>query len=87
MVLTIHVSPETEERLQRAASRQGMDPAEFARRLIEDHLPEDTKPLYEMLSPEELSKAFLEWANSHDPSLPVPPPEALERDSLYEGRP
>ncbi len=37
-------------------------------------------------SREEWLTAFDSWVGAHDPSLPVLPPEALRRESLYEER-
>jgi len=39
-MLTIDLEPEVEERLERLACSQGVDPTQYARRLIEEHLPE-----------------------------------------------
>jgi hypothetical protein len=39
MTLTIELTPEEEARLQAAARGRGVDPAEFARRLLADNLP------------------------------------------------
>lgn len=39
MTLTIQLEPEVEERLRDAAGAQGVEPTEYARRLIEEHLP------------------------------------------------
>ncbi len=40
MTLIIDLTPEEEARLQAAARRQGIDPAECARRLLQQNLPE-----------------------------------------------
>ncbi len=39
MTLTIEFSPETEARLRHEAERIGVDTTEYARQLIESHLP------------------------------------------------
>jgi predicted DNA-binding protein len=40
MTLTIELPPELTARLQQAAKQQGVEPTEYARRLIEIHLPD-----------------------------------------------
>ena len=39
MTLMIDLAPEVEDRLQHEATRHGLDPAEYARHLIEEGLP------------------------------------------------
>jgi hypothetical protein len=41
MTLMIALKPETEKRLREEASRVGVEPGEFARRLLEEHLPQE----------------------------------------------
>jgi hypothetical protein len=40
MTLTIELTPEQENRLQAAAERRGLEPAEYAQRLLAENLPE-----------------------------------------------
>jgi hypothetical protein len=39
MALTIELTPEQEAQLAAAAKKEGLDPAEFARKLVTEHLP------------------------------------------------
>ena len=39
MALIIHLTPSEEARLEAAARRQGLDPAEFAQKLVTERLP------------------------------------------------
>jgi hypothetical protein len=90
MPLMIELSPEAELRLRKAAAAEGADPEEFARRLIEQNLPtvdETQQSLWRTLSPEDWKKAAREFVESHDPSIPPLPDEAVARESIYEGRP
>jgi hypothetical protein len=54
MTLTINIPGELEARLKGEAARQGIGPAEFARRLIEQHLappaPHDDDATLELLA-------------------------------------
>ena len=43
-------------------------------------------PLYETATPAELAQAFLDWAESHDRSIPPLPLSAVSRESIYEDR-
>ena len=87
MSLTIQLPPELEVRLRREAERHGMEPGEYAARLLRDRLPAtEPKPsLWNTLPPEEWARQFREWAESHR-ELPVLPPEAMERESFYGER-
>ena len=48
--------------------------------------PTATRPFYESATPEEWSKAFLEWANSLDYDSPGLTLEDVSRESIYEDR-
>ena len=52
--MTIRLPPEVESRLQRHASRMGLDAAEYAGRLIVEHLPPQD-------SQGSLAELFAEW--------------------------
>jgi hypothetical protein len=43
-------------------------------------------PLCETLSPEEWKKVFHAWVESHDRTTPIPSPESLRREGIYEDR-
>jgi hypothetical protein len=90
VTLTIDLAPDMEERLREVAAQQGLDVAAYVRRLIAQHLPTSQtagRSLWNTLTPEEWSRAFDEWANSHDTSLPLLSDEAVSRASFYEDRP
>jgi hypothetical protein len=90
MTLMIELEPEVEERLREAATREGLEADEYVRVLIRRHLPEaksGRKSLWNTLTPEEWSRAFDEWADSHDTSIPLLSEEAVSRASFYEDQP
>jgi predicted transcriptional regulator len=90
MTLTIHLSPELETRLREAAEHTGLNPDAYVLRILEQQLPgpeTNHRSLWNTLTPEEWMRAFDEWANSHDPSVPLLSDEAVSRESFYEGRP
>ena len=73
--------------LQAKAQTLGVTLGSLLRPLAENGgTPLEEKPFYETATPAEWSKAFLEWANSHDPSIPPLPLEAMSRASIYEDR-
>ena len=50
-------------------------------------VPEVEVPLYKRLSPEDLSQAFLDWAESHrGMQLPSLSEQAISRESIYGER-
>jgi len=44
-------------------------------------------PLYRSATPEVWKRAFHTWVEGHDRSLPLPAPESLRREALYDERP
>ena len=74
--------------LQVKAQLQGVTLSSLLSLLVDNgnSLPDEEKPFYETASPEEWSKAYLEWANSHDPKTPPLSLEAMSRESIYEDR-
>ena len=89
MTLKIDLDPEVESRLRGEAAKEGVEAGEYARRLIEQHLPvpeTGKKSLWETLTPEEWKREFRAWIDSHDPTKPPLPPEAFERASFYGDR-
>lgn len=62
--------------------------AEFLERMRHEMkvVPQQPSPFYATATPEEWERAFLEWTESHSADAPVLPPEAFERESLYEDR-
>lgn len=47
---------------------------------------EEERPFYETATPEAWAREFRQWAESHDRTAPPLPPEAVSRESIYEGR-
>lgn len=43
-------------------------------------------PLYRSATPEAWRRAFHAWVDAHDRSLPLPAPESLRREALYDER-
>ena len=88
--MTIELDPVVESRLREAAAKDGVEPGEYAARLIERTLPSGGavgSSLWNTLSPEEWMQVFDEWSNSHDRSIPPLSDEAVSRESFYESCP
>lgn len=88
MSLTVELPEELAERLKEVASRRGIEPEEYALRLIEQQLPTGRSApdqTWQTLGPEEWIRRTREWAESHR-DWPVLPPEAFERESFYGDR-
>ena len=79
MSLTLELAPEVEAGLRAEADRTGMDPADFAARLIEEQI---TPLARERLTPEEWLRIADEWAAGN--RWPRLPEAAYERESFYE---
>ncbi len=73
--------------LQGQARTLGITLGSLLRPLVENgNVPVTEKPFYETATAEEWSKAFLAWADSHDPNIPPLSLEAMSRASIYEDR-
>lgn len=73
--------------LQEKAEAQGVTLGALLRPLVENgDAPKEEQPLYETASPEELAQAYLDWANSHDPTIPPLSLADMSRESIYEDR-
>jgi predicted transcriptional regulator len=87
MTLIIELDPDTDERLDRAAAAHGVKKEEYARQLLAASTI-DSNALWLSRTPAERVEAFREWVESHHKyaGRPVPLAEALDRESIYEGR-
>ncbi len=91
MAVTISLDDEIVARLERTAGEWGVEANDLAARLIEEGLPLAearlrARPEILDISPEERLRRLQEWLNTPRPGLPVPPPEAWDRENMYEGR-
>jgi hypothetical protein len=78
MTLSIHIPPEIEQRLLDEALRQGVDPADYAGRLIREHLPSTSNAQTAM----EFDRVLDEFFASNSERLPSLPPD-FSRQDLY----
>jgi len=84
MLLTIH-APEVENHLQREAARRGVSPDEYARHLLEQHLPPRSEEASSLeAGVQQWAQRFDAWVNSHERREPLPE-AAFERASFYGG--
>ncbi len=80
--MSLHLSPDLEERLKGLAATDGLSVDAFLQRVVEERAGGAAPS---RLSAEEWSRQFEEWADSF-PSAPPIPDEALSRESLYPDR-
>ena len=83
MSVLVELAPEIEATLRAEADRSGVDPGEYAARLIEERLIFASQPA--KLGHEEWIRRTRAWAESHR-HWPLLPDEAYERESFYEDR-
>ena len=91
MEVTISLDDEIKERLEKVAVEWGVETNDLAARLIEEGLPLAEarlrpRPHILDISTEERSRRLQEWISMPRPGIAVPPPEAWDRENLYEGR-
>jgi hypothetical protein len=78
MTLTMQLTPIEEARLVAAAEREGLDPADLARRLVNEHLP----PLSEEVKEEDPALALFARWEKEDANMT--PAEVAEENRLWE---
>jgi hypothetical protein len=88
MTLTIHISRETQKRLEEIAAENGQRPADYVRHLVEQSvdgpkLSEEPSPLRQVVSemthrtPEQIAQAQARAMQTYLPRRPVPPGKTL----------
>lgn len=85
MILSIDLSPEQEARLSAFARREGLEPAELAKKLVTDHLPTSESQHEAVCSPPERIKAMDAFAEKNR-GLPHVSDEAFDRENVYGER-
>ena len=78
MSLTLDLAPGIEAALREEAEREGIEPAQFVTRLIEERVASPRQ----RLTPEEWLRKADAWAAGN--RFPVLPDEAYERASFYD---
>jgi hypothetical protein len=85
-------APRIENRLNKAAAKKGVKPAELAVEILSDHLgPEGSAkraaalPFYATASPDQWVAEFNRWIESHPERTPLAA-DAFDRATFYEGR-
>jgi hypothetical protein len=90
MLVTMDLSPEQEAPLTAEAQQRGVSVAELARQLLTEQLSAvvrtATGPSPRSMSPLEVIRALDELAEMNR-GRPVLPPEAFERESIYQDLP
>jgi hypothetical protein len=72
MSTPLEIKPETADMLAAQAKALGLSVDEYLRGLLARTSPRSLeKPLYETATPNDLARAYAEWAASHDPNTPV----------------
>ena len=77
MILTIELSSQEEGRLISAARLKGLDPAEFARKLVTEHLP-----LVTSTAPDEENQALIDLLRSWSDEDATEDPQELRRRNI-----
>jgi|HubBroStandDraft_4_1064222.scaffolds.fasta_scaffold3507082_1 hypothetical protein len=84
-------APNVERTLQQEATNRGVTAADYAVDILTAHLRHQESdsavtavPFYATATPEQWTKAFDEWVDSHPARQPLPD-SAMRRESFYEG--
>jgi predicted DNA-binding protein len=82
MTVTLELKPDLEQRLREQAANAGVPVEYYLLSLIEGAIPAG---IYKDATLEEFEAAMDEFSEGTE-DLPVLPPEAFSRESIYEGR-
>jgi hypothetical protein len=82
MTITLELEPELEQRVLAQAAANGVSPEAYLLSVIEEAAPPSPPELTTLEQFEAALDAFSEGTEA----LPVLPPEAFTRESIYEGR-
>jgi len=83
MTVTIEFSDEKAAAVNAQAAALGLTVEEWLQQLAEQHATFPSIVHLQKTDPEEWARRFHEWAESHDPNLPVLSDEDMSRESIY----
>lgn len=82
MTIQIELDPETEARLKALADREEISPEQYASEFLREVLPLYA-PSSGRMTQSDLQRFTVRFSAGSE-HLPIPPPEAFERESFYE---
>jgi hypothetical protein len=85
VTVTIELSDEKAAAFKAKAEAMGLTVEEWLRSLGERNVQPES--IVHLQGTEEWARRFREWADSHDPNLPVLSDEDMSRESIYPDRP
>jgi hypothetical protein len=80
----LEITAEIARRIVAAADSRGVSVEEYLKNVIENNQSGSEEPSYAAANADEWIKAFRDWAESHDKSVPMLSDEAISRESIYE---
>ena len=83
MTLTIEIPDAQAAALKAKAEAQGLTIESWFQQIAQDFAPSDSFVHLQWTNPKEWARRFHEWAESHDPNIPVLSDWAMSRDSIY----
>jgi hypothetical protein len=84
MSIIVEIPADLEKKLEAEAAEHGLNAAEYVRTLLERTLGAPGQiPLWMTVSKGEWLKAFDEWMDRYDPTLPPLSDEGISRESIY----
>jgi hypothetical protein len=87
MTLTIDLPSDTEAVFKAEAKLRGLSIEQWLVEIAQQHVhAAGSVALLQKTDPEEWSRQFRAWADSHDPNIPVLSDEAMSRESIYPDR-
>lgn len=86
MNVTIELSEEKAAALKALAKSHGLTVERWLEQIAEQHVQPVSIAHLQKTNPEEWSRQFDAWVNSHDPNTPTLSDEAMSRESIYPDR-
>ncbi len=83
MTVTLNLPPEKEAAFKAQAQARGLSLEQWMLDVAERQIQPVSIAHLQRTDPREWARQFREWADSHDPNIPVLSDEAMSRESIY----
>ena len=83
MTVTLDLPPEKEAAFEAQAQARGLSVEQWMLELADQFVQPASIAHLQKTDPQEWARQFRDWADSHDPKIPVLSDEAMSRESIY----
>jgi hypothetical protein len=83
MTVTLDLPPEKEAAFNAQARARGLSLEQWMLEVADQSVQPFSTAHLQKTNPQEWARQFRDWADSHDPNIPVLSDEAMSRESIY----